>query len=161
MLDTSGTRGPGSARSTRVYDKSSFQVMKNSDLPHIKKLLEDDDHPDLLQSCQALEDLAQEQNFDFEYIQLPSSNGGRSTRSTVVCLSLDPLFPGATQLLLELRLIPVSVFHGCDTTFDQARQKAANLALKYIRHLSKQQQQQQQQNSSSMIVTTPVISQTA
>lgn len=69
-------------------------------------------------------------------------------------------FLGATQLLLELRLIPVSVFHGCDTIFDQARQKAANLALKYIRHLSKQQQQQQQ-NSSSMIVTTPVISQTA
>jgi hypothetical protein len=68
------------------------------------------------------------------------------------------LFSGATQLLLELRLVPVSVFHGCDAKLDQARQKAANLALKYIRHLSKQQQQQ---NSSSMLVTTPMISQTA
>ena len=143
MLDTSGVRGPGSARSNRLHDKSSFQLMKNSDLPFIKRLLSDtEDLVKLSESGQYLEDLAKEQNFTFEYIQLPLMD------------------EKSIQLLLELRLIPVSVFHGCGGTWQQAQNQASNSALKYIRYLSKQQQQQQQ-HSSSTLVTTPLLAQTA
>ena len=118
--------------------------MKNSDLPFIKRLLSDtEDLVQLSESGQYLEDLAKEQNFTLDFIQLPIMN------------------EKSIQLLLELRLVPVSVFHGCGETFEQARNQASNSALKYIRYLSKQQQQQQQQHSSSTLVTTPLLAQTA
>jgi hypothetical protein len=66
------------------------------------------------------------------------------------------LSKGSIQLLLEVRVNPVSVFHGYGETFDLARQNSANLALKYIRCLSKQQQ-----HSSSTITTTPLMQSTA
>ena len=120
--------------------------MKNSDLPFIKRLLSDtEDFVPFSESGQYLEDLAKEQNFIFEFIQLPIMN------------------EKSIQLLLELRLIPVSVFHGYGETFEQAQNIASNSALKYIRYLSKQQQQQQQQQHHSVpnIVTTPLLAQTA
>ena len=116
--------------------------MKNSDLPFIKRLLSDtEDLVKLSESSQYLEDLAKEQNFTLDYIQLPMMD------------------EKSIQLLLELRLVPVSVFHGCGESFEQARNQASNSALKYVRHLSKQQQQQQ--HSSSTLVTTPLLAQTA
>ncbi|CAF2132388.1 unnamed protein product [Rotaria magnacalcarata] len=135
LLDTSGTRGAGVAtRSNRLYDKNSFHTMKNSDLPNIKKLLSDNHSPELSQSYELFQCLAQEQNFAYEFIQLPTNS------------------EGSIELLLEVRLMPVSVFHGCGETFDIARQQATNFALKYIRSLSKQYQQQQ--NSLSQSATT-------
>ncbi|CAF3436579.1 unnamed protein product [Rotaria sp. Silwood1] len=144
LLDTNGIRGTGVARSNRLYDKNSFHIMKNSDLPYIKQLLSDDYHQELSQSYETFQCLAQEQNFTYEFIQLPTINAG------------------SIELLLEVRLLPVSVFHGYGETFDLARQHAANLALKYIRCLSKQyQQQQQQQHASSVITNTSLIQPTA
>ncbi|CAF2598835.1 unnamed protein product [Rotaria sp. Silwood2] len=140
LLDTSGIRGTGSARSNRLYDKNSFHIMKNSDLPYIKKLLSDDYYQELSQSYELFQYLAQEQNFTYEFIQLPT------------------IYQGSIELLLEVRLLPVSVFHGYGETFDLARQYAANLALKYIRCLSKQYQQQ---HTSSVITTTPLVQTTA
>ncbi|CAF1337266.1 unnamed protein product [Adineta ricciae] len=139
LLDTSGVRGTGSARSNRLYDKSSFQLWKNSDLPQIKKLLADEYVQDLSQSQDMFELLAQEQNFAYEFIQVPTMD------------------EGSIQLLLEVRLTPVSVFHGYGQTIEQARQHSTNLALKYIRCLSKQQQQ----HSTSTIITTPSMPLTA
>ena len=52
----------------------------------------------------------------------------------------------------------VCIFHGYGETFDEAREHSANLALKYIRCLSKQQQQQ---HPASMITTTPSMQPTA
>jgi hypothetical protein len=56
--------------------------MKNSDLPLIKRLLSADyescDYPELEQSYQILDDLAQEQNFTFDFIRLPTINERRS-----------------------------------------------------------------------------------
>ncbi|CAF0914616.1 unnamed protein product [Adineta steineri] len=141
LLDTSGLRGTGSARSNRVYDKTSFQLLKNSDLPYINKLLSDDYHEESARPYEMFESLAQEQNFTFEFIQLPTID------------------EGSIQLLLEVRLTPVSVFHGYGKTLELARQHSTNLALKYIRCLSKQQQQQQ--HSSSIITTTPLMQSTA
>lgn len=54
-------------------------MMKNSDLPFIKRLLSD--HEDLVplsESYPYLEDLAREQNFTFEFIQLPMINESQS-----------------------------------------------------------------------------------
>ena len=50
--------------------------MKNSDLPYIKKLLSDDYYQNISQSYEMFEDLAQEQNFTFEFIQLPTVDEG-------------------------------------------------------------------------------------
>jgi len=50
--------------------------MKNNDLPYIKKLLSDDYDDDFCQSYDMFEYLAQEQNFTFEFIQLPTINEG-------------------------------------------------------------------------------------
>jgi hypothetical protein len=50
--------------------------MKNNDLPYIKKLLSDDYHDETCQSYEMFEYLAQEQNFTFEFIQLPTINAG-------------------------------------------------------------------------------------
>lgn len=114
--------------------------MKNSDLPFIKRLLSDtEDFVPFSESGQYLEDLAKEQNFTFDFIQLPIMN------------------EKSIQLFLELRLIPVSVFHGYGETFEQAQNIASNSALKYIRYLSKQQQQ----HSAPNIATTPLLAQTA
>jgi hypothetical protein len=66
-------------------------------------------------------------------------------------------FKGSIQLLLEVRVNPVSVFHGCAETIGLAQQYSANLALKYIRCLSKQQQQY----STPTITTTPLMQSTA
>ena len=52
-------------------------MMKTSDLPHIKQLLSYEDHPIVSNSFQILANLAQEQNFTFEFIQFPSMNTGR------------------------------------------------------------------------------------
>lgn len=60
---------------------------------------------------------------------------------------------GSIELLLEVRFMPPSVFHGYGDTCNQARQHAASLALKYIRCLSKQHQQ----SASSTITTTPTV----
>jgi hypothetical protein len=51
--------------------------MKNNDLPYIKKLLADDYDEEFDQSYQLFEYLADEQNFTFEFIQLPSINEGK------------------------------------------------------------------------------------
>ncbi|CAF1325434.1 unnamed protein product [Rotaria sordida] len=140
LLDANTIRGTGSARSNRLYDKNSFHIMKNSDLPYIKKLLSDDFHQELSQSYEIFQYLAQEQNFTYEFIQLSTIN------------------EGSIELLLEVRLMPVSVFHGYGETFDLARQHAVNLALKYIRCVSKQYQQQ---HSTSVITSTPLMQPTA
>jgi hypothetical protein len=134
--------------------------MKNNDLPYIKKLLSDDYHDETCQSYEMFEYLAQEQNFTFEFIQLPTINEGYNIFSfffkfQFILFSLS-LSKGSIQLLLEVRVNPVSVFHGYGETFDLARQNSANLALKYIRCLSKQQQ-----HSSSIIATTPIMQSTA
>ncbi len=50
--------------------------MKNNDLPYIKQLLSDDYHPEFSQSYEMFEYLAQEQNFTFEFIQLPTIDEG-------------------------------------------------------------------------------------
>ena len=62
-----------------MYDKSSFQLWKNSDLPQIKKLLADEYVQDLPQSYDMFELLAQEQNFAYEFIQLPTMDEGKMT----------------------------------------------------------------------------------
>jgi len=49
ILDSSSVHGgTNSVRSNRIYDKSLFQLMKNSDLPYIKQLLTDDYQVELL-----------------------------------------------------------------------------------------------------------------
>jgi hypothetical protein len=50
--------------------------MKNNDLPYIKKLLSDDYHEKIYQSYEMFQYLAQEQNFTYEFIQLPTINEG-------------------------------------------------------------------------------------
>jgi hypothetical protein len=50
--------------------------MKNSDLPYIKQLLSDDYQQESSQSYEMLEYLAQEQNFTYEFIQLPTIHEG-------------------------------------------------------------------------------------
>lgn len=50
--------------------------MKYPDLPYIKKLLADDYQEELHQSYEIFESLAQEQNFTYEFIQLPTINEG-------------------------------------------------------------------------------------
>jgi hypothetical protein len=50
--------------------------MKNSDLPYIQKLLSDDYHEEISQSYEMFEYLSQEQNFTFEFIQLPTIDEG-------------------------------------------------------------------------------------
>lgn len=67
--------------------------MKNTDLPHIKTLLADDYQENLHQSNQLFENLAQEQNFTYEFLQLPTLNQGSSpNRLTflVIFLSIPP-----------------------------------------------------------------------
>ena len=108
--------------------------MKNTDLPQIKTLLSDDYQENLNESIEFFENLAQEQNFTFEYIQLPTID------------------QNSIQLLLEVRINPISVFHGHGSTFELARQSSTNLALKYIRCLTKQQQY-----STANIATTPLL----
>ena len=71
-------RVSGSSRSNRLHDKASFQLMKNHELPFIKKLLADDYQDELRQSYELFEYLAQEQNFTFEFIQLPAITEGKS-----------------------------------------------------------------------------------
>lgn len=50
--------------------------MKNNDLPYIKKLLSDDYQEEINQSSEIFESLAQEQNFAYEFVQLPTINEG-------------------------------------------------------------------------------------
>lgn len=50
--------------------------MKNSDLPFINKLLSDDYHLGFQESYEMLESLSQEQNFTYEFIQLPTNSEG-------------------------------------------------------------------------------------
>ena len=89
LLDTSGLRAPGSSRSNRLHDKASFQLMKNHDLPYIKQLLADDYQEELCQSYELFEYLAQEQNFTFEFIELPTISEGKSIlHLVVIALSL-------------------------------------------------------------------------
>lgn len=109
--------------------------MKNTDLPHIKTLLSDDYQENLNESVEFLENLAREQNFIYEFIQLPTVD------------------QNSIRLLLEVRINPVSVFHGYGQTLDLARQYSSNLALKYIRCLTKQQQQYSTPN----VTTTPLM----
>ena len=52
--------------------------MKNADLPHLKKLLADDYQEELCQSYQLFEYLAEEQNFTYEFIQLPTITEGKN-----------------------------------------------------------------------------------
>jgi hypothetical protein len=58
--------------------------MKNSDLPHIKQLLSDENELDLTRCSTMLEELAHEQSFTFEYIELPSIAGGKQPYLTDV-----------------------------------------------------------------------------
>lgn len=143
-------RGPGSSRSNRLHDKTSFQLMKNHDLPYIKTLLADDYQEELRQSYELFEYLAQEQNFTFEFIQLPTVTEGKLIISLILPIACFFIPVGLIQLLLEVRVNPISVFHGRGATFDLARAHSANLALKYIRCLSKQQQQHAASNISTI-----------
>jgi hypothetical protein len=61
--------------------------MKNNDLPYIKQLLADDYHEGLHQSYELFEYLAEEQNFTFEFIQLPPINEGSFLQS-IISISL-------------------------------------------------------------------------
>ncbi|CAF0792430.1 unnamed protein product [Didymodactylos carnosus] len=122
----------GLTRPTRVCEKNSFQMLKNSDLPLIKQLLSDD-YRECPNACLMLAHLAKEQNFHYTFIELPT---------------IDSLF----QVLLEVCLIPVSVFHGYGTTLDIAKERAAFFSLNYIRCLSRQAQQQ----PGTSTTTTPI-----
>ena len=51
--------------------------MKNNDLPYVKELLADDYHEESDQSYELFQYLAEEQNFTFEFIQLPPINEGK------------------------------------------------------------------------------------
>jgi hypothetical protein len=64
--------------------------MKNIDLPYVKKLLADDYHEELDQSYELFQHLAEEQNFTFEFIQLPPVNEGESL--VVVLQSIISIF---------------------------------------------------------------------
>jgi hypothetical protein len=61
--------------------------MKNNDLPYIKQLLADDYHEGLHQSYELFEYLAEEQNFTFEFIQLPPISEGSFLQS-IISISL-------------------------------------------------------------------------
>lgn len=62
--------------------------MKNHDLPYIKQLLADDYQEVLCQSYELFEYLAQEQNFTFEFIQLPTISEGKSILHVIIALYL-------------------------------------------------------------------------
>ncbi|CAF1516500.1 unnamed protein product, partial [Didymodactylos carnosus] len=124
----------GLTRTNRVYEKNSFQMLKNSDLPLIKQLLSDE-YRECPNAYRMLAHLAKEQNFHFTFIELPC---------------IDSLF----QVLLEIRLIPVSVFHGYGASLDIAQERAAFFSLNYIRCLSRQAHQQPQHQQSTLSTTT-------
>ncbi len=121
--------------------QNSFSIFKHTDKPLIKELLSNQNiltNDEISDSnCKYLEDLSKELNFEYFYYQIPviSKSGNYNIIIKKKNISHFNLKKGKYQVLLQLKIHPLTVTHGTGLTADDARSQAAFNALNYIKYI--------------------------